>query len=391
MMERVAGMEGGKFRPGMSRSKIRRFLATEIPSDFASRQLNDAGYAARQAVGSLKRLWPDEGPSAPIRVQAVTGRVTEHLRRLWGLNNILSDDGEKTRADHRHHAIDALVVACAHPGVTQKLSRYWQERDAGVARPVLSPPWEDIRTQAQAMVDKIIVSHRVRMKVSGPLHDQTVYGDTQTERNQGKTVYRRFVVRKPVESLTKSMLENVRDERVQRILIDWIAARGGDPKKAFPPYPRLSEGGPEIRKARILVDQQMSLMARLGEKAFADPGANHHMAIYKTTAGTADYEVVSLLEAARRLRAREPIVRRAREGARFIMSLSAGSVISIPSGEVSGYWVVTGVWANGPIILERLSDAAHATVWRPGPARLLKEGAIKVSIDPIGRIGPAGD
>jgi CRISPR-associated endonuclease Csn1 len=391
MKERVAGMEARKGAFGMNRGKIRRFVATEIPADFASRQLNDTGYAARQAVESLKRLWPDEGPSALVRVQAVTGRVTAHLRKLWGLNNILSDDGEKTRADHRHHAIDALTVACAHPGMTQKLSRYWQEKDAGAARPVLTPPWPDIRAQAQAAMDAIVVSHRVRKKVSGPLHDQTVYGDTQEERTVGKTVYRRFTARKPLEALSKGRIEDIRDEAVRAIVQDWVTARGGDPKKAFPPYPRLSNGGPEIRKARIWVDQQLSLMARLNPKAYADPGANHHMAIFETADGAADYEVVSLYEAARRLGAHEPLVRRTREGGRFRMALSPGDVLSFPRGEAEGYWVVTGVWASGPIILERLNDAAHATVWRPGPARVLKEAARKVSVDPIGRIRAAGD
>jgi CRISPR-associated endonuclease Csn1 len=391
MKERVAGMEARKGAFGMSRAKIRRFLATEIPEGFASRQLNDTGYAARQAVDSLKRLWPDEGQSAPVRVQAVTGRVTAHLRKLWGLNNILSDNGEKTRADHRHHAIDALTVACAHPGVTQKLSRYWQEKDVGAARPQLAPPWPDIRAQAQAATEAIVVSHRVRKKVSGPLHDQTVYGDTQEERTVGKIVLRRFTVRKPLEALSKGRIEDIRDETVRAIVRDWVTARGSDPKKAFPPYPRLSDGGPEIRKARIWVDQQLSLMARIGRKSFADPGANHHMVIFETVSGTADYEVVSLLEAARRLRAREPVVRRAREGSRFRMAISPGDVLAFPAGEAEGYWVVTGVWADGRIILERLNDAAHATVWRPGAARVLKDGARKVSVDPIGRVRSAGD
>jgi CRISPR-associated endonuclease Csn1 len=108
---RVQGMVAKKGGIGMSPRKVKRFLAEAMPDDFTSRQLNDTGYAARQAVACLKRLWPDIGPNAPVTVQAVTGRMTAQLRKLWSLNNILADDGEKTRADHRHHAIDALAVA----------------------------------------------------------------------------------------------------------------------------------------------------------------------------------------------------------------------------------------------------------------------------------------
>ncbi|MDR2880322.1 MAG: type II CRISPR RNA-guided endonuclease Cas9, partial [Azoarcus sp.] len=122
--DRLDKMTSSKGGPGFPRGKVKRFLAEEMPDDFASRQLNDTSYAARQAVAMLKRLWPDVGPEAPVNVQAVTGKVTAQLRKYWGLNNILSADGEKTRSDHRHHAVDALVVACTHPGITQRLSTY---------------------------------------------------------------------------------------------------------------------------------------------------------------------------------------------------------------------------------------------------------------------------
>ena len=57
-----------------------------MPDDFTSRQLNDTGYAARQASEFLKRLWPDIGPTGDIHVQPVTGKVTAQRRRRWGLN-----------------------------------------------------------------------------------------------------------------------------------------------------------------------------------------------------------------------------------------------------------------------------------------------------------------
>ena len=121
--ERLERMQRKGDKGGMPQGKVRRFLdSRDLPDDFVARQLNDTGYAAREAVASLKRLWQDLGPEAPVTVRAVAGRVTAQLRRLWGLNNILGKDGEKTRADHRHHAVDALTVACAgaYPGMTQR-------------------------------------------------------------------------------------------------------------------------------------------------------------------------------------------------------------------------------------------------------------------------------
>ncbi len=330
----------------------------------------------------------------------MTGRVTAQLRRLWGLDNILSDGGGKTRADHRHHAIDALVVACTHPGITQRLSSYWQAEDAGVPPLRLDPPWPTIRADAAQAAAAIVVSHRVRKKVSGPLHKDTTFGDTGSDFRTASGVYRQFVMRKRVEELTKAVLEaepaktgeGIRDDRVRTIVQGWVAARGGDPKKAFPPYPRLGEDGPEIRRVRVLSKQQIKLMAKVAT-GYADSGTkNHHVAIYRLSDGETKVKVVSLLKAAGRLSRREPIVQRSiGEGFPLIMSLAPGEAVEFPSGDKAGIWIVQGFWANGQIVLERANDAAHQTTTRPNALSLLKAGARKVSIDPIGRVRPAND
>ncbi|MBK8908133.1 MAG: type II CRISPR RNA-guided endonuclease Cas9 [Rhodospirillales bacterium] len=389
---RLQEMIAAKGGNGMSAGKVKRFLAECLPDEFASRQLNDTGYAARQAVAFLKRLWPDVGPEAPVHVQAVTGRVTARLRELWGLNNILADNGEKTRADHRHHAIDALTVACTHPGMTNRLSRYWQAKDdPRAAEPSLPPPWTTIRADAEKAVTNIVVSHRVRKKVSGPLHKDTVYGDTGNDVSTKSGTYREFVTRKRLESISKTELGCICDSRVREVVTGWVNERGGDPKRAFPPYPRLGDDKPEIRKVRLWTRQQVRLMAPVST-GYADLGANHHIAIYRTAAGRVVFDVVSLFEAARRVARREPIVRRAPEdGAAFVMSLAPGDALQLTEGNKAGCWIVQGAWSNGQIVVENANDAAHATTNRPNAASLLARGARKVAVDPIGRVRPAND
>jgi len=125
---------------------------------------------------------------------------------------------------------------------------------------------------------------------------------------------------------------------------------------------------------------------------YADLGSNHHIAIYRLPAGEIDYEVVSLFEASRRLTRREPVVRRSRDdGAVFVMSLSPGDAVEFPTGTMKGVWIVTGVWASGPIVLETAIDADHSTTTRPNPGSLQRVGAKKISVDPIGRIRKAND
>jgi CRISPR-associated endonuclease Csn1 len=383
----------------MPRGKAKRFVAETMKDDFAARQLVDTGYAARQARAMLQRLWPDVGPTAPVNVQAVTGRVTAQLRRRWGLNHILAEDGEKTRADHRHHAIDALVVACAHGGYTQKLSHYFELEDLhrkGLgAKPneaECPPPWPTIRADAQTAVENIVVSHRVRKKVSGPLHLETIYGDTGVDERKGRAAYRLFVTRKPLERLTKGEVERIVDDRVRGAVKDWVAAHGGDPKKAFAKdFPRVGAEGAPIRKVRLRMPQQIDLMAPVST-GFADRGENHHVAIWRRADGAVASEGVSLFEAARRLARKEPIVRRARgDGETFLMSLSRGDALQFPDGKMQGVWIVQGVWAAGPIVLWRANDATGETVTRPNASSIVAAGAKKISVDPIGRVRRAND
>jgi len=378
--------------PGRVNLKARRFAAIEIPADFASRQLNDTGYAARQAVGFLKMLFPDEGQAGEVRVATLAGRVTARLRHVWGLNHILSEDGTKTRADHRHHAIDALVAALAHPGYTQILSRWFQSRDSATQLPLpaLEPPFPLPHHVVQAKADAIIVSHRVRRKVSGPLHKDTTYGDAGAA--DGK--YRWFTTRKPVEALTSALLNNDDawpNPHIRDVLRQWVADHGGDPKKAFVSgYPVVSEGGPPIKKVRIRVKQQGKLMAKL-KNGFADLGNNHHAAIFRMTDGGIETEIVSLFEAADRLRRREAVIRRHRDGGQFVMSLGAGDALQFPYGDRKGLWIVQGVWASGQIVLLNALDAEGTSVFRPAAPSILKAGGVKVAVDPVGRIHVARD
>ena len=399
---RLAGMKAPRGGTGMSPGKIRRFLAPTIPDDFAARQLNDTGYAAREAVAYLKKLWPDQGPEAPVTVFAVSGRVTGHLRRLWRLNNILADGGEKTRANHCHHAIDALTVACCHPGMTQKLSRYWQEEDDPRApQPNLPPPWETIRSDAERAVAAIIVSHRVRKKVSGQLHKETIYRDTGEEIAGARgTTYRYFVRRKAVEELKNSESErfngtriiDIVDDGVRDIVRGWVDKHGGDPSAAFVDgYPKRGRKGPEIRKVRLRVKQQIKLMTK-ASTGYADLGNNHHIAIYRLADGTVDYDVVSLLEASRRKARHEPVVRRERgDGAQFVMSLSPGDSLQLTRNGETGLKIVESVWSAGPVVMVDHDDAEGATVFRPGAKTIVSSSGRKVSVDPIGRIRPAND
>lgn len=288
--------------------------------------------------------------------------------------------------------------------MTQRLSRYRQARERrDVQRPILPRPWKTIRADVERAVADIVVSHRVRKKISGQLHKETTYGDTKPDAQSD--TYHQFVTRKRVEELSKSELAKIRDDNVRKTIVRWVEAHGGDPKKAFPPYPKCSPNGPEIRKVRLLKKQQKRLMAQVAT-GYADLGDNHHIAIYRLPSGKTDFEVVSLYEASPRLAKREPLVQREhRNGGQFIMSLSPGDVVEFQKGEDKGLWVVHGLQSEGRPTLARINDARPTTVggaqkqgmngkreiFRPRLGGFMSRQPRKLSIDPIGRVRPAND
>ena len=254
------------------------------------------------------------------------------------------------------------------------------------------------------------MSHRVRKKISGPLHKETIYGDTRKdETGKDGTIYRYFVTRKKVEDLSKSELVDTklwRDEKVRETVKHWVDKRGGDPKKAFPPYPKRGRRtDTKIRKVRLLKKQQTRLMAPVAT-GYADLGNNHHIAIFQLPNGKVVPEVVSLMEASRRLAQHKPVVcRHRKDGARFLMSLSPGDVVEFQEGEKRGLWVLHGIESEGRPTLADINDARPTSVteaqklgvdgirenFRPRLGGFMRGRPKKWSIDPIGRKRPAND
>ncbi len=144
------------------------------------RMLNDTRYMSRVA---MKYMWYVCGKN---NVWAVTGRHTGILRDKWGLNTALGETDAKERADHRHHAIDAFVIALT----TRSLVKHVSERLASTQYrqiELLDPPWPGFsHAEFRERVNAILVSYKPdqikadklgqRYQTGGALMDQTAYG-----------------------------------------------------------------------------------------------------------------------------------------------------------------------------------------------------------------------
>ncbi len=117
-------LERVKVLPRTKRQKFYDGAVEDYNKDvnFVDRQLTDNAYLSRKAREYLSCIF-HSNTGNPVWV--VTGRLTGLMRSAWGLNTILNANGNrhfKNREDHRHHAIDALVIGLTDRSTVQQIS-----------------------------------------------------------------------------------------------------------------------------------------------------------------------------------------------------------------------------------------------------------------------------
>ena len=206
-------------KSAMNRGKQKLFMVTELKDDFIAQQLNDTRYISRKAMEHL----------APVaeKVQAVKGGSTALLRYYWGLNSIVGDGDIKSRDDHRHHAVDAVVVALTDQKKLHTLSVYHKYRREP-KKEQYPPPWDNFRSDVDAVIRNIFVSHRFKRKTTGKLHEETLYGLAAAPDGDKKPV-----VRKPLVDMTPNQLSGIVDAVVKQQVFDRLESLGVAPDKKF--------------------------------------------------------------------------------------------------------------------------------------------------------------
>ena len=253
---------------------------------FLNRQLNETRYLSRVACKYLSHLY-DEMTEGRRRVRAIPGYMTWVLRRSWGLESLLRRVDESTglirkqRDDHRHHAVDAFVVANTTPGLLQSFARasaasarYDEAETNLTAVAGRVRPWEGFsREQLQPLLDRLVVSYKPDHgtrgkcgKTTGRLHNETAYGIVRFVEDGRSSV----VIRKQLSTgangwpRTRRHLESVRDASLRRALLDlWDRSKAdGDNvakfvQQAANPGVPLSGRRQVVRRVRVLDEQRV--------------------------------------------------------------------------------------------------------------------------------------
>ncbi|HLA85148.1 MAG TPA: type II CRISPR RNA-guided endonuclease Cas9 [Thermoguttaceae bacterium] len=418
ILQRVRGFNGSA-----ARRKLELFTAETLPDadEFTNRQLTDTAYMSRLACDYLALLYGGQcDAEGRRRILVNPGRATAYIRQRWDLNAILGHPDKKERGDHRHHAIDALVVALTGPREVKMLSDAAQRAESLFDDRLfekVDPPWEGFLEEAFEAVKQINVSSRVGRKLNGSLHKATIYSKPQTKFDEnGAPVIQRdgtpatvHHVRRKIELLKAADLPDIVDPRIRAAVEAKL--NGGDPAKVFKdrgnhPYTKTKDGHViPIHKVRVR-ENVHPISVGAGVKArYVAPGSNHHMEIVAVLdkngkEKTWEGRIVSAFDANQRFRDGLPIIQRNHgPDRRFKFSLAGGEYVEMEhqTGVRQLFRVV--VISEGKIEFHLHSDARPTTLLKktPGsrvtrsPGSLFKINARKVTVDPLGNILPAND
>lgn len=257
---------------GYLKGKYDRFTMKEVPEGFSRRQGAGIGLISKYAGLFLKSLFKD--PKNPNRsnVYVVKGAITAEFRKLWGLQQV---DEAKSRENHTHHCIDAYTIACIGPCEYAALAAYYrsdEEFKYGRRRekPQFEKPWPTFTEDLLKLQEELLIVHqttdklgkRDRRKVKTPrgkfltggdsargrLHQETYYGAINYDGNI------KYVVRKPLDSLTEKDLDKIVDETVKGIVKGAVEAKGSLKEALADGIYMNKEKGILIRRVRIFSD-----------------------------------------------------------------------------------------------------------------------------------------
>lgn len=164
--------------PNLPKNKKEKLLTetfNDREQEFRARNANDNSYIAL----FVKKYLQDgidfsHSPHTQIKnkILAINGNVTAYLRHQWGLM-------KNREESDKHHAQDAIVIACAGQGMVQALSRLSKmvgnvHAEKNRAKYLVQKPWANFREDVLTAVDKVFVSRAVRMSATGSAHKETV-------------------------------------------------------------------------------------------------------------------------------------------------------------------------------------------------------------------------
>lgn len=319
-----------------NKTKQQNLLLEDIPEKMIARQMNDTRYISKfisSVLSNIVRADKDDDGINSKNLIPGNGKITSVLKKDWGIEAVWNDlilprfermsqltgkqftywneqyqkflpvdyspvDSkriEKKRIDHRHHAMDALVIACMtrdhvnllnNQSAKSETSRYdlqnklrhkskeiWIDRKTNeqVERDVFKEfrkPWDNFTVDAKNALETVVVSFKQNLRVINkatnnyqkwvekngvkvkdfvkqegtnwairkPLHKETVSGKVVlpwVKVPKGKIL---TATRKSVDvTFDLKTIDAITDTGIQKILKNYLEYKGYNPEIAFSP------------------------------------------------------------------------------------------------------------------------------------------------------------
>ena len=295
------------------RSKKQRILLQKFDEDgFKERNLNDTRYVNRflcQFIADRMRLTG----KGKRRVFASNGQITNLLRGFWGLRKVRAEND-------RHHALDAVVVACSTVAMQQKITRFvrYKEMNAFDGKTIdketgevlhqkthFPQPWEffaqevmirvfgkpdgkpefeeaDTPEKLRALLAEklpsrpkaiheyvmpLFVSRAPTRKMSGQGHDATLFSAKHFKKSK-EAVKRKLLTEIKIADLD-NMINKDRERELFEALKNRLSQYNNDPQKAFDPKtnPFYKKGGQLVKSIRVTEPKKMKTGLLLNKDA----------------------------------------------------------------------------------------------------------------------------
>lgn len=275
---------------GFSHTKKQRILSHKLDEKgFIERNLNDTRYVVRFLCNFIadNMLLTGKGKR---KVFASNGQITALLRGRWGLQKVRDDND-------RHHALDAVVVACSTVAMQQKITRFVRyeegnvfsgeriDRETGEIIPLHFPsPWAFFRENVEIrifsenpklelenrlpdypqynheFVQPLFVSRMPTRKMTGQGHMETVKSAKRLDEGLS-------VLKVPLTQLKLNDLERMVNREREMALYESLKVRleqfDNDPAKAFA-EPFYKKGGALVKAVRVEQTQKSGVLVRDG-------------------------------------------------------------------------------------------------------------------------------
>lgn len=253
-----------------NRTKKNKLLMDEIPDKMIERQMNDTRYISKFVSNLLSNIVREEKDDDGVNSKNLipgNGKITTRLKQDWGLNDVwnelvlprfermneitktnnftsknkeghsipnipleFSKGFQKKRIDHRHHAVDALIIACAtrdhsnllnNQSAKSENSRYdlqhklrntekWLDKE-GKERTKFTEfkmPWKNFTVEAKDELKKIVISFKQNLRVINKATNsyQKIENGKKVQKKQEGT---NWAIRKPMHQETVSGIVNL--------------------------------------------------------------------------------------------------------------------------------------------------------------------------------------